>query len=229
MTRQYNLNATGEALRSEIMEDRWDGTKCPICDANVEIHPFSPNYFMAAGLLLYYIYRPKNGAFTTLTQLANDNDQLLLFWRDGLRSFRRWHLWGMIEQESQFVPNGNNDSWRLSKEGVQFVLGNLAIPRDVITFRGRLIGDGMEADPPGPTVTMDSLLATEPSQDKYRIDTKAMLKSCGKRLTVSPIPTFRKCEQPVTIPKRYDPSPDYKANPMLVMAQLAGQSRPRFD
>lgn len=224
--RHYNLQATGEDLRERIMEDRWEGTTCPICDGHVEVHQFRPDYFMAAGLVLYYIHRPKNGRFATMNELGRGDPRALVFWRDGLRTFRRWHYWGLIEQESQFGPFGKSDCWRLSKEGVQFVLGNLLIPRDVVVFRGKLIGDGLEAQVPCPSISIDDLLAGSPSKDEYRIDVPAMLKSCGKRKTISPVPTYRKCDQPVAVPAKFVPANDYTTNPALVMAQLANQSSP---
>lgn len=224
--RHYNMGAKGSELRETIMEDRWQGTICPICDGHVEVHQLRPDYFMTAGLLLYFLYRPKDGRFATMNELGRGNPQSLIFWRDGLRTFRRWHYWGLIEQESQFIPDGNKDSWRLSKEGIQFVLGNLLIPRDVVVFRGRLIGDGLEAEEPCPTISIDQLLSGAPSREEYKIDVEQLLKSCGKRKTVSPVPVFRKCDQPTPIPQKFVSAVNYHDNPALVLTQLSKQSHP---
>lgn len=220
---------TGEHLRDRVMNHgRWQtgGVKCPVCDGHVSVNVYRPDYFMAAGLLLYYVYRPKDGRFATMMELARDNQDLLLFWRDGNRTFRRWHFWGLIEQESQFDPDGDNTKWRLSREGIQFVLGNLHIPQEVLVYKKRLIGDVLDREEPGETISIDDLLVNAvPSQNKFAIDVQAMFRSCGPRRTINgAIPVYRKCENPVAIPAKA-PVIDYNANPGLVAAQLAEGSR----
>jgi len=219
---------TGEELRDRVMNHgRWQrgGVKCPICDGHAAVNVYRPDYFMAAGLLLYFVYRPKDGRFATMMELSRDHEGLLRWWRDGLRTFRRWHFWGLIEQESQFDPDGDNTRWRISREGIQFVLGNLQIPQDVIVYKKQLIGDTLAADDPGETITIDDLLVKGvPSQDKFRVDVPSLFASCGQRQTASPIPVYRKCEHPVAVPAKA-PVIDYTKNPGLVAVQLAHFSR----
>jgi len=119
------LGEAREWLREQIKDK---GARCPCCTQFAKIYRRTLYGVMAAGLIAaYQRYHRDWFHMREATRYAGGDHSKLRYW-------------GLIEEEIERRPDGGRSGWwRITDNGVAFVLGTWVIPRDAYIYDGRCL------------------------------------------------------------------------------------------
>lgn len=119
-------------LRARIL----DGEKCPCCNQYAKVYERKLNSGMALALIHIHIVterlKPQDGWLRIpkdLEGVGNTVSTVL-----GNREYPKLRYWGLLEPQDD-----ESGCWRITPEGVRFVLGAASVPRTVLLYDGRVL------------------------------------------------------------------------------------------
>lgn len=128
-------------LRARLRE----GEKCPCCTQFAKVYRRKIHAAMAYGLIRFYQIAKGTKEYVSITQTREYN------FRVALRGdFAKLSYWGLIEEMPKDPKNKvqrTSGIWRLTQTGINFVRGDIRIPKYVKIYDGRRMGfDGVDED-----------------------------------------------------------------------------------
>lgn len=139
------MTATLAEARERLQETRTVGTTCPCCDQFAKV--YRRNITAATAQALILMYRSAGKGWCYMPELL-DRKQA-----DETKA----RYWGLIEEQDGNRADGSSrvGVWRLTDKGVQFVLGQVEVPKYALIYDGKCLGLD-EAE----TVTIEDALGT---------------------------------------------------------------------
>lgn len=102
-----------------------DKKLCPHCGASMMEYKHSINVGLIAGLVRLHRHgKPVNLKHLNLTRNQWDN-------------FQKLRYWDLVTPTADPDGSKKGGTWRLTMKGASFVMGKIAVPRSVWTYRGR--------------------------------------------------------------------------------------------
>lgn len=127
-------------LRERIDE----GAACPCCTQFAKTYKRRLNSGMAASILALYQrteqLKPAEGWLHIPRDFEGANKKLMTVL--GNREYPRLRYWGLLEQfggPNEVADTPASGKWRLTKKGVDFVLGEVKVPAYVILYDNRVM------------------------------------------------------------------------------------------
>lgn len=140
------LDEAKKWLRARIL----DGDRCPCCNQYAKVYERKLNAGMALALVHIHLVtgrlRPQDGWLRIpkdLEGIGNTVSTVL-----GNREYPKLRYWGLLEAQGD-----ENGLWRITPEGVQFVLGALSVPKTVLLYDGKVLKNVPGQPPHNPPMT----------------------------------------------------------------------------
>lgn len=124
---------TIEEARQFVESNRKEGCKCPACDQFCKEYNYNLNLSIALALIKLYKFHQDG------TTWVHVNTQLRQV-SGGYFSLAKW--WGLIVQKKKDGDESKRVSgyWALTRKGIDFVEGKLAVPSYVEMYNGEVLG-----------------------------------------------------------------------------------------
>jgi hypothetical protein len=111
-----------------VLERAEEGVECPCCKQNVKI--YWRNIFASMVNALIKL-------------LQNNGKNEFVHWQiysSGSGDFAKLRYWGLIEEEKTTRPDGGSAGfWKITNKGVNFLEGNVSIPKYAVVYNGELL------------------------------------------------------------------------------------------
>ncbi len=136
-----------------FLKENWEeGAKCPCCSQLVKLYYRNLNSGMALGLITLYKIAPEGNFIHVPTEFTkrkinNSNTEL-----------SKLSYWGLIEEMPQQENSESKTSghWKITPNGISFVLGKIKLPKYVKVYNGKVLGFGE-----GETITITEALGNK--------------------------------------------------------------------
>jgi hypothetical protein len=129
--------------RSYVQEHRCEGVDCPCCFQFAKLYKRKLNSGMARSLIeIYHITRRSNGdGWIDLARMVNPRTILN-------REWSKLCFWGLLEcRDSPPTPGRRHEKYRITADGVEFVLMRRRVRRRVCIYNNVVLGfEGEEID-----------------------------------------------------------------------------------
>jgi hypothetical protein len=120
------LGEAREWLREQLADK---GAPCPCCTQLSKVYHRPLYGAMAAGLITCYQQHHREWFHMRTATDYHGGDHSKL------------RYWGLIEEELELRPDGGRAGWwRITEDGVAFVLGQTAVPRHARVYDGKCLG-----------------------------------------------------------------------------------------
>ena len=140
---EWNKEKTLADAKRELFNAMDDGTHCPCCDKYVRRYRRKFNSSMARALIWL---SQQHGRLGMMYGIAGEH-----CWIDVPKLAPRWLVqtnqlptvrwWGMIERHpATGDAKKHSGLWRVTPQGVRFVMGREAVPSTVVTYNGEPVG-----------------------------------------------------------------------------------------
>lgn len=130
-TATMSLAEAKEWLRARVNR----GDRCPCCGQFAKVYSRKMTAFTARAMIaMYRYYRTE---FVQMPELIRQ--RLTSQTQGGYATLGLY--WGLIEEENQRREDGGRAGWwRLTELGIQFVLGEISVPKHARIYDGRILG-----------------------------------------------------------------------------------------
>lgn len=144
------MTVTLEEARRSLQETRTVGTQCPCCDQFAKVYRRKITAATAQALILMWRERGRGWCYMPDLLQRKQADET------------KARYWGLIEEAETLRLDGSNRAgyWKLTEQGINFVLGHSQIPKYALIYDGKCLGlDESEA------VTIHDALGTKFNYD----------------------------------------------------------------
>lgn len=123
--------SANQHFMNEVINSK-DGIECPCCGQFAKVYERTIHSTVAAQLIRAY----NLGAADNYIHVS----KLLFRGSSGIGDFPKAVYWGLIEEMPNDDPQKRTSGyWKLTREGVDFVLSNLGIPKYARVYNGHLL------------------------------------------------------------------------------------------
>lgn len=123
-------------MMQEFMERLKSGDKidCPCCGRHSQMYKRYLHHNAAKKLVQLYRLGGGGVEYVHTSNLIDEGET-------GAGDFSKAKYWGLIEEaENNWEHKRTSGNWRLTHKGIDFVIGRITIPRQVLIFDDRVFG-----------------------------------------------------------------------------------------
>lgn len=138
------LEEAKKMLHQRVIVERQENVRCYCCGSKLKIYRRQIYAPMAAALICLYRYF-HHGEYVHKNQLAEKNPKLAVSLGGG--DFAKMRHWKLIEEKPKDddKDTATSGEWRITPKGVQYVEGNLSVPKYALVLLGNAIGSEGES------------------------------------------------------------------------------------
>lgn len=135
-------DTVGDA-RDWLVRNLGHGVMCPVCGQNAKVYRRKINSGMAKSLILIFRIAGEGWIHVRVIGAKSREEGKLAYW-------------GLLEEQRAARPDGGRAGyWRLTRRGVLYVRGQLAVPKYAVVYDGQCLSFE------GPQVKIQDALGTE--------------------------------------------------------------------